>query len=70
MAYFYIVQNELELARTCLQDNLEYIKEAGKAYKLPLEHNIKNLETIKTVEWFQDKKKYLCTVFILESRFW
>lgn len=70
MAYFYIVQNELELARTCLQDNLEYIKEAGKTYKLPLEHNIKNLETIKTVEWFQDKKKYLCTVFILESRFW
>ena len=70
LAYFYIVQKEFELALTCLRDNMEYIKEAGNTYKNPLEHNIKNLETIKTVEWFQDNKKYLCTVFILESRFW
>lgn len=70
MGYFYILHKEYTLARDCLQNNLSYIQEAGKTYKIPLKHNIKNLETIQTVEWFQNNKSYSHNVYILESRFW
>lgn len=70
MAYFYITQNEYKKAETCLRDNMNYVNEAGNTYKIPLEHNLVNLETIQRIEWFQEGKKYCGMVYLLDSRFW
>lgn len=70
MAYFYISNNEYTKAELCIKNNINYINEAGNTYKIPLEHNLMNLETIQGVEWFQDGKKYSNTVYILDARFW
>lgn len=70
IAYFYIVQNEYADAKVCLENNMEYIKEAGHTYKVPLKHNLANLETIQGVEWFQENKIYSEQTYILDSRFW
>ncbi|MCM1212489.1 MAG: hypothetical protein NC318_12905 [Blautia sp.] len=70
MAYFYIVQNEYLDAQACLKSNMDYLKEAGNTYKIPLKHNLKNLETIQRVDWFQNEKKYSKEIYLLDSRFW
>lgn len=70
MAYIYISQNEIELAKSCLIDNLKYVNTAGESYKKPLLHNLNNIETIQYVEWFQSDKKYAENIYVLESRFW
>lgn len=70
MAYLYASQKEIELAKTCLLDNLKYVGDAGESYKKPLVHNLNNIETIQYVEWFQLGKKYSENVYVLESRFW
>lgn len=70
MAYFYIVQNEYAAAEVCLKSNMVYIKGAGDTYKIPLEHNLKNIETIQGIEWFQEGKTYSDKFYLLDSRFW
>lgn len=70
LAYFYIIQKSFEDARNCLRNNLDYLKEAGYTYKIALEHNLKNIEIIQGVEWFQEGKKYSDKIFLLDSRFW
>lgn len=70
MAYFYIVQNEYAAAEVCLKSNMDYVKEAGNTYKIPLKHNLKNLETIQGIEWFQEGKTYSNKIYLLDSRFW
>ncbi|MDE7422687.1 MAG: hypothetical protein K2N51_03200 [Lachnospiraceae bacterium] len=70
MAYFYIVQNEYTDAEVCLKSNMDYIKGAGNTYKIPLEHNLKNFETIQGIEWFQEGKTYSDKIYLLDSRFW
>ena len=47
-----------------------HVKEAGATYKIPLEHNLANLETIRRVEWFQNQCNYPENVYLLDSRFW
>lgn len=70
IAYIYASQKEIELAKKCLSDNLEYVSAAGESYKKPLKHNLKNIETIQYIEWFQFGKKYSKNIYVLESRFW
>ncbi len=70
LAYYYIVQDEYKNAATCLKSNLDYIREAGNSYKIPLEHNLTNLETIQRIEWFQEDKTYSDNIYLLDSRFW
>ena len=47
LCYFYIIQNQYENAKAAIIENLAYVKEAGATYKIPLEHNLANLETIR-----------------------
>lgn len=68
--YFYIVQNRYAEARACILNNLDYINKAGNTYKIPLNHNLTNLETIRNVEWFQEDKTYEITDYLIDSRFW
>ncbi len=70
MAYYYILKKDYLLAKKCLESNYSYVMEAGETYKIPIEHNLENLKTIKTIEWFQINKNYDSTVYLLESRFW
>lgn len=70
LAYFYILQNEYLEAKTCIQSNINYLQRAGATYKIPLEHNLINLETIQGIEWFQRGKKYSDKIYLLDSRFW
>ena len=70
IAYFYIIENKYKNAKTCLMDNMHYINEAGKTYKIPLKHNLQNLETIQNVEWFQEGVEYSDNVYLIDSRFW
>jgi hypothetical protein len=70
LCYFYIIQNQYENAKAAIIENLAYVKEAGATYKIPLEHNLANLETIRRVEWFQNQCNYPENVYLLDSRFW
>lgn len=69
-AYIYICKKQYNLAEKGLLENMEYVKHAGQSYHIPLLHNLKNIRSIKTIEWYQQGKSYKDTVFILESRFW
>lgn len=70
IAYFYIVQCDYEKAKTCIKDNIGYVTEAGNTYKIPLEHNLTNLENIQNVEWYLEKSVYSEKIYLLDSRFW
>lgn len=70
MAYYYIIQEEYTTATKCLQNNIDYVKEAGNTYKIPLKHNLASLETIQEIEWFQESKTYSNKIYLLDSRFW
>lgn len=70
IAYSYIIQKEYRDAEACLRNNSEYIKKAGRTYKIPIEHNLANLKTIQGVEWFKEGKTYNNKIYLLDPRFW
>lgn len=69
-AYIYICKEQYSFAEKNILENIEYVKQAGKSYHIPLLHNLKNIKSIKYIHWFQQGKDYDETVFILESRYW
>lgn len=70
LSYIYICRGQYTFAKKLLLENLEYVKEAGDSYRIPLLHNLKNLRCIKSIHWYQHKQDFDKTIFILESRFW
>lgn len=70
IAFVHIKENNLDNARQELQEALEFVGAAGRSYSESLQHNLKNLNTIRKIRWYWYGVDMADDTYYLDCRFW
>ena len=70
MAYIYSILEDYENAQLCLDNISKFISAAGETYKIPLNHNIKNIRIVQGISWSTSDIQKSPEDYLLDCRFW